>query len=90
MKRIHLTVSGLVQGVGYRASVHSRIRHLPVTGYVRNMPDGTVEIVAEGENEALQAVVQAAQSGSPYSVVQHIAELHHDATGEYADFSIKR
>jgi acylphosphatase len=47
--------SGEVQGVGFRYTVRSIARHHPVTGYVRNLPDGTVEIVAQGGRGAIDA-----------------------------------
>ena len=45
--------SGRVQGVGFRYSVRTIAKHHPVTGYVRNLPDGTVELVAQGELPAI-------------------------------------
>jgi acylphosphatase len=50
-----LIYSGRVQGVGFRYTVHSLASRVPVTGYVQNLPDGTVELVAEGEADQVEA-----------------------------------
>lgn len=54
MNRLHLQVFGLVQGVGFRYACCREARRLGLTGWVRNLPDNSVEIVAEGAPDALQ------------------------------------
>jgi len=61
--RRHLVVRGMVQGVGYRWSLSREARRLGVQGWVRNRPDGTVEAVAEGPDEAVAALVTWCRSG---------------------------
>ena len=56
MKSVELTVSGYVQGVGYRRAVQRIAQKLGVSGYVRNMPDGTVKMVAEADQKALSVI----------------------------------
>lgn len=51
----HFVISGVVQGVSYRASAQQKARALDLTGWVRNLPDGRVEALAEGEADALDA-----------------------------------
>jgi acylphosphatase len=51
--------AGRVQGVGFRYTVHAMARGFPVAGYVRNLPDGSVELVAEGEESAVAAFLAA-------------------------------
>ena len=58
-----MSVSGRVQGVGFRVFVASRARSRGVAGWVRNRADGTVEAVLEGEREAVDAVVAACGQG---------------------------
>ena len=59
----HLLVSGIVQGVGYRAFADRAARELGLTGWVRNLDDGRVEIYAEGESPALEAFESRCRRG---------------------------
>jgi len=63
MERIHAVVSGLVQGVGFRYFVLDRAQTFGLGGWVRNRPDGSVEIEAEGETEALDAFLVTVRQG---------------------------
>jgi len=88
MKRLRAIVTGRVQGVGYRASVQKRISLLGVTGYVKNLPDGSVEIVAEGLDDALNDVLDISMKGSAWSSVEKIDTEYTDAKCEFSDFTI--
>ena len=57
MVRKHVIYSGRVQGVGFRYTTVTLARRHPVTGYVRNLPDGTVELEVQGEPEAVEALL---------------------------------
>lgn len=63
MKAVRLLISGRVQGVGYRDWVSGKAVALGLVGWVRNLRDGRVEAVAAGEDEAVQAFVEAAWQG---------------------------
>ncbi|NEP15353.1 MAG: acylphosphatase [Leptolyngbya sp. SIO4C1] len=71
-KRIKLTVYGTVQGVGFRYHTRQKALDLGLTGYVRNRPDGTVEIVAEGDRTALEQLTRWAHEGSPAAQVSQV------------------
>ena len=65
-------VSGRVQGVFYRASTRNRARELSLTGYARNLPDGRVEVLACGEAQAVQALVDWLWQGPPAAKVSAV------------------
>ena len=70
MRRVHVTVRGRVQGVGYRWSTRLVAERQEVTGWVRNCADGTVEAELQGEPERLDAVLAWMAEGPPGSVVE--------------------
>ena len=71
-KRIHLLISGKVQGVYYRSSACEKARVLGLCGTVRNLPSGQVELVAEGEESALQRLIAWCQMGPPAAEVSAV------------------
>jgi acylphosphatase len=87
--RLSLTISGRVQGVGFRASAYDEAHSLGLAGWVRNRPGGEVEIVAEGKRENLEMLFAWAHSGPPGARVIHVQEEWASATGEFADFRIR-
>lgn len=68
-----LLVSGRVQGVFYRQSTMQEARRLGLTGWVRNLPDGTVEAHVEGDMNKVLALIAWAQQGPPHALVEHVA-----------------
>lgn len=75
MKRVHLFVSGRVQGVFFRAHTRDLAQRLELLGFVRNLPDGRVEVVAEGPAEKLQELIDFCHHGPPSAHVTQ-AEIH--------------
>jgi acylphosphatase len=71
-KQVHVTVSGQVQGVGFRYAMIDRARSRAVAGWVRNNPDGTVGAVFEGEPEAVEALVAWCRRGPPGARVDDV------------------
>jgi acylphosphatase len=72
MSGCRVRIHGLVQGVGFRAWAMERARSLGVRGWVRNRRDGTVELVAYGEDEAVEALTAACRTGPPAARVERI------------------
>jgi acylphosphatase len=72
MESIRFIVHGKVQGVFYRKFVAQKLRQMGIRGYVRNLPDGTVEVVVRASEEELDAIRQALEEGSPLSEVEEI------------------
>jgi acylphosphatase len=75
MESIHLEVSGRVQGVGFRWFVVEKARRLRLSGWVRNRPDGKVELAASGSAAALAELESAVTSGPPGAQVQTVTRL---------------
>jgi len=71
--RVRIVVSGRVQGVGFRYATIAEARRLGLAGWARNVPDGSVEVVAEGEAAAVQALVAWCRHGPPSARVHHVA-----------------
>ncbi len=89
MPRIELLISGRVQGVYYRATTCSVARGLGLTGFVRNLAGGQVEAVAEGPQQALDALVTWCHSGPPMARVDAVAATPAPETGEFAEFDVR-
>lgn len=90
MKRITAIVHGRVQGVGFRYSTQREAQRLGVTGYVRNQPDDTVEIVAEGTAAQLEALIAWAHQGPPNAQVTQVAVTESVAQNTFDQFTIER
>ena len=88
MRRIRAIVSGRVQGVSYRASTATVARRLGLAGWVRNVDDGSVELEAEGPDDAVEKLVQWCHQGPPAARVTSVAVEERDATGVGRDFDI--
>lgn len=88
-RRLHLRITGLVQGVFFRAHTRDEARQLGLSGWVRNRSDGSVEAVAEGPEVTLNRLVAWCKSGSPGSQVEHVEPSWSDPTGEFVGFSVR-
>ena len=86
-KTIHY--SGDVQGVGFRYTAHRTAVSFKVTGYVRNLPDGRVELVAEGEPAEVQRFINAVADNMAGNI-DDIQETDAAAQGQFASFEIRR
>jgi len=88
MQRVTVFYSGRVQGVGFRATVRYVARGYDVTGTVRNLPDGRVELVAEGMKEELQGFLEGIATGELSSYIAARPETWGVATGGMRGFVI--
>jgi acylphosphatase len=89
-KRIHLVVRGRVQGVLFRQSSVREAKRLGLTGWVKNRPDGAVEILAEGEEDQVKDFLAWAQHGPSTARVDKVDTRWKSYTGEYASFVIQQ
>ena len=87
---LHVVVRGRVQGVGFRVFTHQAATRIGCTGWVRNLPDGAVELYAEGSEERLLDLLTEVSKGPPWS---HVAEMDPEwkyGAAEHQEFRIRR
>ncbi|MBI3072699.1 MAG: acylphosphatase [Deltaproteobacteria bacterium] len=87
-ERVHVVISGQVQGIGFRAAAHEAAKNLGVVGWVRNRPDGDVESTVEGTREQVQNFVEWCRKGPAGSVVVKVRVEHSEATYEFQGFTV--
>ncbi|NLI32698.1 MAG: acylphosphatase [Deltaproteobacteria bacterium] len=87
-RRVHVWIRGRVQGVYFRAYTRDTALREGVTGWVRNLPDGRVEAVFEGEAEKVQRMLAWCREGSPLGRVDHVDHQEEEYKGEYQGFEI--
>jgi len=90
MRRTHVYVSGTVQGVFFRHYTRERALELGITGWVRNLPDGRVEAVFEGEDEAVGEMIAFCRTGPSGADVTGVEIKEENWTGEFKGFVVKR
>jgi acylphosphatase len=87
--RVHVNISGKVQGVWFRASTKQIAKQLGLTGWVRNTSDGCVEAVFEGEERLVNKIIEWCHQGSSISKVKNVEVKNQEPTNEFSDFSIR-
>ena len=88
-KRLHLFVSGIVQGVYFRQSLKETADKNNVLGWVRNLPDQRVEAVLQGEESNVDAVVDWSNFGPPGAVVEELKITAEPYRDEFSNFEIR-
>jgi acylphosphatase len=88
VKIVNAHIMGMVQGVGFRYYVWHQARHLGLAGYVRNLPDGSVEAEAEGEEDKLKQFIVALKAGPSGAVVEEVKVEWGEYSGKYRGFNI--
>jgi acylphosphatase len=88
-QRLNLLISGRVQGVWYRASTRAQAQQLGLVGWVRNLPDGRVEALAEGPRSELEALLAWCHRGPVLARVTDIVATWSEATGEHSGFETR-
>ncbi len=88
--RVHMWVTGRVQGVGFRAHVEYHASQIGVTGWVRNVGYDSVETVAEGTRAQIDKFIVAVKQGPRASRVDDARVEYETVTGEFQEFGVKR
>lgn len=89
VKRAHVFISGRVQGVYFRDSTRAEALARGVTGWVRNLPDGRVEGVFEGDCRAVDGLVSWCRQGPPGAFVTHLEVQLETPSGEYSTLRVQ-
>ncbi len=89
-RRVHLRIRGLVQGVSFRASARDAAGRLGLKGWVRNLSNGDVESIAEGEDQAVAQYVAWCHQGPAEADVESVAVSDEPFKGEFKDFLVTR
>ncbi len=88
MKKVHVTISGRVQGVFFRGATEKTANSLQLTGWVRNREDGRVEAVFEGEDRAVDQMVAWCRTGPPAARVDDVRTEDEPSEGKYQSFKV--
>lgn len=86
--RVHVFISGLVQGVAYRFFAEKYAGRMEITGWARNLPDGRVEVLAEGSGENIEAFLARLREGPRLAQVDGFDVRREASTGEFRDFRV--
>jgi acylphosphatase len=87
--RAHVLITGMVQGVFFRAHTREEARRLGLNGWVRNLEDGRVEALFEGKRPAVEEMVRWCHKGPSSAVVRDVNTRWEEATGEFHGFDIR-
>ncbi len=87
--RVHFFISGIVQGVFFRSQTREKAQQLELEGWIRNLPDGRVEVVAEGEKEKIEELIKWIKKGPALAQVSDLKIEWQEFKGEFNKFKIE-
>ncbi len=88
--RVHIFVSGKVQGVFFRSNTRNKAMGLGLTGWIRNLNDGRVEAVFEGEKEKVEKMIEWVRKGPEYARVEDMEIIPEEYKREFNGFAVVR
>jgi acylphosphatase len=88
MKCLKINISGVVQGVGYRYFCYKKAIEYKIFGYVKNLYNGDVEVVAQGEDGLVNEFIKELKTGPRYSAVKSVNAEEFKSEKEYSEFSV--
>ena len=89
IKRAHIIVKGRVQGIFFRSSTKRIAAELELKGYVKNLPDGNVEVIAEGDEEKIKKLIQFCKTGPSLAKVEDVNIEFEKPTKEFGGFEVR-
>ncbi len=87
--RIHVIISGRVQGVWFRAGTRDKAQQLGLKGWVKNIQDGNVEAVFDGEEKLVKEMIEWCHHGPPLAEVENVEAKKEQSSDDFDDFYIK-
>ena len=88
--RVHVVVSGEVQGIGYRAFIKRRAQSIGIIGWIRNLEDGNVEAVFQGESDIIEEIIAVCNRGPVFARVKNVQVFKEEPRDNLTNFSIIR
>lgn len=88
-KRLHIFLSGRVQGVGFRSFIKRNAERLSLSGWAKNLLDGRVELVFAGKKEEVKKMVELIEEGPRFADVRDLEIKKREYEGKYSDFKIR-
>lgn len=88
--RVHVFISGRVQGVFFRQNTKNKAKSLGVAGWIKNLSDGRVEAIFEGEKDKIEELIGWAKRGPMFSRIDGVEVIKEGYQGEFKDFEIMR
>jgi len=89
-KAAKIVVKGTVQGIFFRQFVKGHADKLRLTGFVRNLESGDVEIIAEGDGDQIERLVRFVEKGPEHSQIRHVGVEERKWSGEFKEFKVLR
>ncbi|MBI2133990.1 acylphosphatase [Candidatus Woesearchaeota archaeon] len=89
MRKVHIILSGKVQGVTFREHARKNAEKLGITGFVKNLQDGTVEIIAEGDDDKINIFIRECKRGPLMAFVKKADIREERPTGGFEGFEIR-
>ncbi len=86
--RVHLVITGHVQGVWFRANTQKKAKALDLKGWIKNLPDGRVETIFEGEKEKINQIIEWCKKGPSFAMVDDVKIHWETPVGEFNTFTI--
>ena len=88
--RTHIYVSGNVQAVYFRLNTSNKAKEMNITGWIKNLCDGRVEAIFEGENDAVERIIQWCRKGPVHASVENVEIIPEKYIGEFGEFTINK
>ena len=87
--RVHIIISGYVQGVGFRYFINKKAFQLGIKGWVKNTPNGSVEVMAEGNEIDIQTFIEYCKKGPNLASIKDVKINYEELSNEFKNFEVR-